>query len=174
MPHMYILKCIDDSYYTGSTKNLDKRVWEHQNGIGANYTRKRLPVKLVYCEEYDRIDDAFFREKQVQGWSRRKKEALIKQNPNDLKKSAECQNESHYRGFDSAQPPDSDFTSNSHSISSQPQELTKNKKMTWVPERSRRDKNSTKLISILQTKNLCSMLFSPQLQFTNKFFIKSV
>ena len=74
---MYILKCSDDSYYTGSTKNLKKRLWQHQNGLGANHTKRHLPVKLVYFEEYDRVDDAFYREKQVQGWSRKKKEALI-------------------------------------------------------------------------------------------------
>ena len=77
MAWMYILECCDGSYYVGSTKDLEYRVSEHQKGIGANYTSKRLPVKLVYCEEYDRIDDAFYREKQVQGWTRRKREALI-------------------------------------------------------------------------------------------------
>jgi len=76
--YMYILKCVDYTYYTGSTKNLKKRLWEHQNGEGANYTRKRLPVELVYFEEYSRIDEAFYREKQVQGWNRKKKEALIR------------------------------------------------------------------------------------------------
>jgi putative endonuclease len=50
---------------------------QHQNGEGANHTRKRLPVKLVYYEIYPRIDEAFNREKQVQGWSRKKKQALI-------------------------------------------------------------------------------------------------
>jgi len=79
--YMYILECADGSFYTGSTKNLERRLWEHQNLLGANHTRKRLPVKLVYYEEYSRIDDAFYREKQVQGWSRRKKEALIKGEP---------------------------------------------------------------------------------------------
>ena len=74
---MYILKCADGSYYTGSTTELDARVLRHQNGEGANYTRERLPVKLVYFEEYPRIHEAFYREKQVQGWSRKKKEALI-------------------------------------------------------------------------------------------------
>jgi putative endonuclease len=75
--YMYILECSDKSYYTGSTKNLELRVLQHQNGEGANHTKKRLPVKLVYFEEFDRIDVAFYREKQVQGWSRKKKEALI-------------------------------------------------------------------------------------------------
>ncbi|MEJ2637669.1 MAG: GIY-YIG nuclease family protein [Calditrichia bacterium] len=74
---MYILECADGTYYTGSTKDLERRLWEHQNAQGANYTRRRLPVKLVYYEEYPRIDEAFYREKQVQGWTRKKKEALI-------------------------------------------------------------------------------------------------
>jgi putative endonuclease len=74
---MYILECSDGSYYSGSTKNLELRLQQHQNGEGANHTKKHLPVKLVYFEEFQRIDEAFYREKQVQGWSRKKKEALI-------------------------------------------------------------------------------------------------
>ena len=74
---MYILECSDGSYYTGSTKDLDLRLLQHQSGEGANHTKKRLPVKLVYYEVFERIDQAFYREKQVQGWSRKKKEALI-------------------------------------------------------------------------------------------------
>ncbi len=84
MPYMYILKCSDGSYYTGSTWDLDKRLWDHMTGFGSNYTKKRLPVKLVYCEEYARIEDAYGREKQVQGWSRRKKQALIDGNEDKL------------------------------------------------------------------------------------------
>ena len=74
---MYILECSDGSYYTGSTNNLELRFQQHQNGEGANHTKKRLPVRLLYFEEFQRIDEAFYREKQVQGWSRKKKEALI-------------------------------------------------------------------------------------------------
>jgi putative endonuclease len=81
MAWMYILECSDGSYYVGSTKNLERRLVEHQEGLGAKYTSGRIPVKLVYCEEYDRIADAFYREKQVQGWTRRKREALINGNP---------------------------------------------------------------------------------------------
>ena len=77
MGFMYILKCSDGSYYTGSTVNLEIRFHQHQQGEGANYTKKRLPVELIYFEEYSRIDEAFYREKQVQHWSRKKKEALI-------------------------------------------------------------------------------------------------
>ncbi len=80
---MYILLCADGSYYTGSTTDLERRLEQHQNGEGANHTKKRLPVSLLYYEEYSRIDEAFYREKQVQGWSRKKKEALI-EGKNDL------------------------------------------------------------------------------------------
>ena len=76
--YMYILECSDGSYYTGSTKDLEYRLQQHQAGEGANHTKKHLPVKLVYYEEFNRIDEAFYREKQVQGWSRKKKEALMK------------------------------------------------------------------------------------------------
>jgi predicted GIY-YIG superfamily endonuclease len=75
---MYMLECSDGTFYTGSTNNLTLRLHQHQVGEGANYTKKRLPVKLVYSEEFERIDDAFYREKQVQGWNRKKKEALMK------------------------------------------------------------------------------------------------
>ncbi|WP_119327856.1 GIY-YIG nuclease family protein [Cysteiniphilum halobium] len=81
---VYILECSDGSYYTGSTKNVELRLWEHQNGQGANHTRKRLPVKLVFVEQFDRIDEAYAREKQIQGWSRKKKEALIQGDYNQL------------------------------------------------------------------------------------------
>lgn len=84
----YILECADGSFYTGSTKNLEKRLWEHNKGIGANYTKSRLPVELLYFEEYNRIDVAFYREKQIQGWSRRKKLALIEGKPELLPKLA--------------------------------------------------------------------------------------
>jgi len=77
MAWMYILKCVDGSYYVGSTKNLELRLSQHQEGVGAKYTSKRLPVELVYSEEYDRVADAFKREKQVQNWGRAKREALI-------------------------------------------------------------------------------------------------
>ena len=76
--YMYILQCSDGSYYVGSTNNLEARIMQHQNGEGAEYTKHRLPVKLVYYEECFSIKEVFLREKQVQGWSRKKREALIK------------------------------------------------------------------------------------------------
>ncbi len=60
---MYILQCSDGSYYTGSTNNLEMRMAQHQAGKGSNHTKKRFPVILVYAEEFQRIDEAFFREK---------------------------------------------------------------------------------------------------------------
>ena len=84
MAWMYILKCVDNSYYVGSTKDLMRRFSEHQEGKGARYTIRRLPVELVYSEEYERVADAFYREKQVQGWRREKKEALINGSPESL------------------------------------------------------------------------------------------
>ena len=86
--YMYILLCSNGQYYTGSTNNLERRLTEHQNGEGANFTRKHLPVELLYFEEFQRIDKAFYREKQVQGWSRKKKEALINGQTNELPKLA--------------------------------------------------------------------------------------
>jgi len=74
---MYILICGNGQYYVGSTKNLDLRIEKHQLGQGSNFTKKNLPVRLVYVEEFDRIDLAFNREKQIQKWSHDKKEALI-------------------------------------------------------------------------------------------------
>lgn len=97
--YMYILQCADGSYYTGSTKDLEIRLQQHQNGEGANYTKKHLPVKLVYYEEYQHIEDAFYREKQVQGWSRKKKEALIRGTLDILNSLAECKNETHYKNY---------------------------------------------------------------------------
>ena len=96
---LYILLCSDGSYYTGSTNNLELRFAQHQAGDGANHTKKRLPVKLLYFEEFDRIDLAFYREKQIQKWSRGKKEALINSQSETLKKLAECMNDTHYKNY---------------------------------------------------------------------------
>jgi putative endonuclease len=75
--YLFILLCSNGKYYTGSTNELERRINQHQNGEGLNFTKKNLPVELVYVEEFPRIDQAFYREKQIQGWNRKKKEALI-------------------------------------------------------------------------------------------------
>ena len=87
MPWTYILRCSDGSFYTGSTNGeLESRVWQHNHDddYAARYTRVRRPVVLVYAEKFATVDAAFFREKQVQGWSRAKKIALIEERGDDL------------------------------------------------------------------------------------------
>lgn len=76
----YMLRCSDGSYYVGSTKadSLDRRLSEHNSGSHGGYTAARRPVVLVWSQQFDRIDDAFFLERQLKGWSRAKKEALIR------------------------------------------------------------------------------------------------
>ena len=78
MAFTYILKCSDGSYYVGSTDNLEERIKQHQSGNGCDYTRTHRPVELIYTEEFDTFQKAFQRERQLHGWSRAKKEALIK------------------------------------------------------------------------------------------------
>ena len=77
--HVYILKCADNSYYTGHTDNLEKRLAEHTNGeIASCYTFKRRPVQLVFSEEFDRREEALAAEQRIKGWSRAKKEAMMR------------------------------------------------------------------------------------------------
>ncbi|AMB57569.1 GIY-YIG nuclease family protein [Microterricola viridarii] len=80
MAHVYILCCADGSYYVGNTRSLDARLEQHFSGRGSAYTGARMPVTLAFDEEYERVDEAYAREKQIQGWSRAKREALISAN----------------------------------------------------------------------------------------------
>ena len=81
-----MLLCADGSYYVGSTKadSLDRRISEHNAGEFQGYTATRRPVTLVWAEQFDRIDDAFFLERRIKGWSRAKKEALVRGDWNAL------------------------------------------------------------------------------------------
>ena len=74
---VYMLRCRDGSYYTGHTDDLDKRIAEHQAGKGADWTRRRLPVELVWCDSAGERYEALTFERRVKNWSRAKKEALI-------------------------------------------------------------------------------------------------
>jgi len=77
--HIYMLRCSDGSYYVGSARlGLDRRLSEHNNGTYGGYTSKRLPVVLVWSEHFLNIADAIAVERQIKGWSRSKKEALIR------------------------------------------------------------------------------------------------
>lgn len=77
MPWLYIVKCSDGSYYTGTTSELEKRLSEHQAGIPGAYTFDKRPVEFVFTEGFSSWPEAVAREMQVKGWSRNKKEALI-------------------------------------------------------------------------------------------------
>jgi putative endonuclease len=76
--YVYSLPCSDGSYYVGHTNNLELRMWAHEHGEGGDYTSSRLPVTLVFSEELPSVHDAFLAERQVKGWSRAKKRALIR------------------------------------------------------------------------------------------------
>ena len=84
MAFTYIVQCSDGSYYVGSTRSLERRIVQHNHGGGSAYTAHRRPVVLVWAMEFDRVDQAFFAEKQIQGWSRAKRQALIDGRLDDL------------------------------------------------------------------------------------------
>ena len=83
---VYILRCIDGSYYTGITRrDLEERLSEHQNGVDPkSYTFSRRPVVLIWNAHFDRIDEAVETERRVKGWSRVKKEAMMRGDYNAL------------------------------------------------------------------------------------------
>ena len=75
---VYILRCRNGDYYTGLARTSpEQRVAEHNSGLYDGFTKWRLPVKLVFAQEFDRVEDAIAAERRIKGWSRAKKEALI-------------------------------------------------------------------------------------------------
>lgn len=83
--YTYILKCADGKYYTGVTNNIDRRIAEHNEGINpASFTYCRRPVKLLYYADFSDPMSAINFEKQIKGWSRKKKEALMAEDWNKL------------------------------------------------------------------------------------------
>ena len=84
MPFVYILRCRDESFYVGSTRSLETRLIQHASGKGAEYTRRRLPVELVFAHECESIAEAYALEKRIQSWSRAKRLALIEGRVQDL------------------------------------------------------------------------------------------
>jgi len=75
--YVYMLRCSDGSYYIGHTDNLEGRLWQHNQGLGCDWTIRRRPVELVWCASAPTRDEAFAFERRVKGWTRAKKEALI-------------------------------------------------------------------------------------------------
>ena len=94
---VYILECSIGTLYTGSTIDLKRRLRQHFSGQGANHTKKYPPVELIYVEEFERIDTAFYREKQIQRWSHSKKRALAEKRMKDLHDLSICMNQTHYK-----------------------------------------------------------------------------
>lgn len=98
---VYILLCNDNSFYTGSTIDLERRIHEHQSAKSpTSYTASRLPVKLVYSHKFPTVQKAFRVEHQIKKWSHAKKQALIDRDFELLHELAKCQNESHYLNWD--------------------------------------------------------------------------
>jgi len=87
--YVYILECSDKSYYTGVTNNLERRMWEHETGFDPRcYTFKRRPLILRYSIHNTDIMQAIAWEKQIKGWSRKKKEALFNEDWDEIKRLA--------------------------------------------------------------------------------------
>ncbi len=88
--YVYILKCSDNSYYTGHTDNLEQRLSQHQQRYFRTcYTATRLPVELLYCQEFPTREEALTSERQIKGWSRKKKEAMMRGDWNEVSRLAQ-------------------------------------------------------------------------------------
>ena len=99
--YVYIVKCRDNSYYTGVTNDFERRIDEHNGGNDKNsYTFSRRPVELVFQYEFNNINEAIAFEKQLKGWTRKKKEAVISGDWDILKVLAACKNETHFGNRD--------------------------------------------------------------------------
>ncbi|MFS8130786.1 MAG: GIY-YIG nuclease family protein [Candidatus Dojkabacteria bacterium] len=100
--YVYILKCNDNTFYTGLTNNINRRLFEHQNNkIFGCYTSKRLPVNLVWSSRHNFIREAILLEKQIKKWSHVKKIALIEEKWDMLKVLSECKNETNAKNHPS-------------------------------------------------------------------------
>jgi putative endonuclease len=98
---VYILKCSDGSYYTGITNDIERRFFEHSSGINKDsYTFSRRPLILVFTEYFQDVNHAIEFEKQVKGWSRKKKQAIIARNWEKLPELAKCMNDSTHLNYE--------------------------------------------------------------------------
>ncbi len=96
--YVYIIKCSDNSYYTGITNNLEKRFKEHQFGrIISCYTYSRRPLQSKFYQEFNDVLQAIYFEKKIKGWTRAKKLALINGDFDMLQILSECRNATHYK-----------------------------------------------------------------------------
>ncbi len=91
--YVYIVKCTDQSYYTGITNNIERRLHGHNHGVNLDcYTYKRRPVQLMFVQDFSNPKDAIAAEKQIKSWSRKKKEALFRGDWNIIHELAKCKN----------------------------------------------------------------------------------
>ena len=96
--YVYILECADKLLYTGITNDISRRLEEHNAGINKNsFTFKRRPVKVIFHQEFNDVEQAIWFEKKLKGWSAQKKRALANGDERLLKLLAECRNESHFK-----------------------------------------------------------------------------
>ncbi|NER12946.1 GIY-YIG nuclease family protein [Leptobacterium flavescens] len=96
--YVYILRCSDNSLYTGITSNIEKRFSEHQEGKLKNaYTFSRRPLKLEFYQEFMEPEQAIYFEKKIKKWSKEKKEALIRKDFDMLQILSECRNATHFK-----------------------------------------------------------------------------
>lgn len=96
--YVYIIKCSDNSYYTGITNNVEKRFKEHEFGYNKDsYTFKRRPLLLEFYQEFNDVLQAIYFEKKIKGWTRLKKQALINGQFDMLQILSECRNATHYK-----------------------------------------------------------------------------
>ena len=94
--YVYILECSDGLTYTGVTNNLSRRFEEHQNGLNKNcFTSKRRPLKLIFHQDFNDIEQAIYFEKKIKNWSAKKKLALANEEFDMLQILAECRNATH-------------------------------------------------------------------------------
>ena len=91
---LYMLKCADGSFYVGRTDDLEARLTQHVAGSGDSYTTARRPVQLVYAAEFPSREEAITRERQIKGWSRKKKEALCRDDWKEISRLARNRNSS--------------------------------------------------------------------------------
>ena len=96
--YVYILRCSDNSLYTGITNDLERRVNEHNDGkLPDAYTFKRRPVVLEWFQDFTEPNQAIYFEKKLKRWSKAKKEALIKGDFDMIETLAECRNATHHK-----------------------------------------------------------------------------
>jgi len=98
--YVYILKCSDNSFYTGITNNIERRLLEHDKGLNKNcYTYKRRPLELQFYQDFNDVLQAIYFEKKIKGWTRAKKKALINGDWDMLQILSECRNATHYKYY---------------------------------------------------------------------------